>query len=63
MACKWYTVCPLRRFEAQGILDDKWTNEYCDSDNNWKNCKRYQMEDRGIPHPDHLLPDGSTLPE
>lgn len=63
MTCKWYPVCPLRRLEARGLLDDKWATEYCTSEDNWKYCKRYQLEDQGAPHPDNLLPDGTYLPE
>ena len=63
MSCKWYAVCPLRRLEGQGKLDDKWANEYCTTEDNWKNCKRYQLEEQGVSHPDNLLPDGSSLSE
>jgi len=58
MACKWYNVCPLRRFERQGKLDKSWGNNYCQSNNNWQNCKRYQLEEKGIYHPDNMLPNG-----
>jgi hypothetical protein len=61
MACQWYAACPLREFERQGRLDQKWAAEYCASEDNWKNCQRYQLEERGIPHPDDSLPDGSML--
>ena len=61
MACKWYEVCPMRRLEREGKISDKWRKEYCLSDNNWKNCKRFQAEERGEPHSDYLLPDGSML--
>ena len=55
--CKWFYLCPLRRFEAQGRLDEKWSREYCCGD--YVRCIRYQMEEAGRPHPDHMLPDGS----
>ena len=42
-----------------GKLDNKWRKQYCESKDNWKNCKRYQMEEKGIVHPDNILPDGS----
>ena len=58
MSCKWHNVCPLRRFEKEGKLGNKWVQEYCESDDNWKNCKRYQLEERGIFHADNMLPDG-----
>jgi hypothetical protein len=58
MACKWYDLCPLREFEKQGKLSEKWKNEYCRSENNWQNCRRYQMEEKREMHPDNLLPDG-----
>jgi hypothetical protein len=58
MSCKWYNVCPLRRFEKQGKLSNKWAKEYCKSSDNWQNCKRYQLEERNIYHPDNMLPNG-----
>ena len=61
MVCKWYDVCPLRELERQGKISDKWKNEFCSTKDNWKNCKRYQMEEQGIFHPDNMLPDGTIL--
>jgi len=58
MACRWYKLCPLRKFEKQGKLSKKWENEYCKTESNWKNCKRYQMEEKSIYHPDNMTPDG-----
>lgn len=58
MSCKWYNVCPLRRFERQGRLSNKWAQMYCKSDGNWKNCRRYQLEEQGVYHPDNMLPSG-----
>jgi len=58
MTCKWFNICPLRRFERKGKLDNIWANEYCKSDDNWKNCRRYQLEEQCVYHPDNVLPDG-----
>ena len=58
MSCKWYNICPLRRFERQGRLSHKWAEQYCKSDDNWKKCKRYQLEEQGLYHTDNMLPDG-----
>lgn len=58
MTCKWYELCPLRRFERQGKISDKWSREYCESEDNWKNCRRYQLEEQGKHHPDNMLLDG-----
>lgn len=55
--CKWYPVCPIKRFTDLGIIDDKWVNSYCKGE--WKHCIRYQMEEKGEYHPDWMLPDGS----
>jgi hypothetical protein len=55
--CKWYPVCPMKRFYEEGKLDKKWIEFYCQGD--WKSCIRYRMEERGEPHPDRMLPDGS----
>lgn len=55
--CKWYECCPLKRFYEQGELNKKWIKKYCKGD--YEDCVRYQKEEKGIPHPDNLLPDGS----
>ncbi|MHA1805519.1 MAG: uracil-DNA glycosylase [Promethearchaeota archaeon] len=55
-SCKWYEVCPIKYFVEQGKLDRKWIEEYCLIGN--KECKRYQMEESGIYHPDNMLPNG-----
>ncbi len=60
MTCKWCSMCPLRSLETQEKISDKWKKEYCLSEENWKFCKRYQMEEKGIPH-ENILPDGSRL--
>ena len=56
--CKWYPVCPMKRFYEEGVLDEKWVELYCKGD--WESCIRYQMEERGELHPDSMLPDGSV---
>lgn len=56
--CKWFNVCPLRKFEKEGKISGKWRDEYCKTERNWINCKRYQMEREGKTHPDNMLPDG-----
>ena len=57
MTCKWYPVCPMKRFYEAGEIDKKWIENYCHGDN--KSCYRYQMEEKGEYHPDNMLPDGS----
>lgn len=57
--CKWYPVCPLKRFYEEGRLDKKWVEEYCKGD--WESCARYQMEEEGKPHPDNMLPNGKIV--
>lgn len=54
--CKWFEVCPMRYLEHSGKISDKYRKEYCEK--NWLKCKRYQLEEEGIPHSDNLLPDG-----
>ena len=54
--CKWYEVCPMKRFYDEGKLEEKWIERYCKG--NYKSCVRYQMEERGEPHPDNMLPNG-----
>jgi len=31
--CKWYPVCPMKRFYEKGKLDKKWIERYCKG--NW----------------------------
>jgi len=54
--CKWFEVCPLKRFYEEGKLDKKWIENYCKG--NFRNCVRYKMEEKGISHPDNMLPNG-----
>ena len=60
MTCKWFSVCPMKRYFEQGKLDKYWIDRYCKGDN--KECRRYMMEEKGQYHPDWMLPDG-TLDE
>ena len=46
----------MKRFYEQGKLDRKWVEKYCFR--NGKNCKRREMEEKGIPHSDNMLPNG-----
>ena len=55
--CIWYPTCPMKTAYEQGILDERWVREFCHG--NWGSCVRYLMEERGEPHPDCMLPDGS----
>jgi uracil-DNA glycosylase family 4 len=55
--CKWFLCCPMKRFYEEGRIQKRWIELYCKGD--WKSCVRYHMEERGEPHPDWLLPDGS----
>jgi DNA polymerase len=56
--CKWYPTCPMKRFYEGGKLSREWVELYCKGD--WESCTRYHMEERGEPHPDWMLPDGSV---
>ncbi|MHA1792809.1 MAG: uracil-DNA glycosylase [Promethearchaeota archaeon] len=55
--CKWYRVCPVKRYCDSGKIDRKWVEEYCLVGN--KDCVRYKLEEKGIYHPNNMLPDGS----
>jgi hypothetical protein len=61
MSCKWYNLCPLRRFEREKKISDYWRNHYCLTETGWKDCKRYQLEEISQPHPDTILPNGANL--
>jgi len=58
--CEYYSVCPMKRFYEEGKLSKKWIKSYCF--NNGKGCKRKEMEDKGVPHPDNMLPNGEIDP-
>ncbi len=58
--CKWFAVCPMKRYLVEGRLDRAWTDAYCHGD--WQACVRYQLEERGEEHPDWMLPDGTLAP-
>jgi len=55
--CKWFSCCPMKRFYEEGKIQKRWIELYCKGD--WKSCVRYHMEEKGEPHPDWMLPDGS----
>ncbi|MBN2090471.1 uracil-DNA glycosylase [candidate division KSB1 bacterium] len=54
--CKWLWICPLKRFYEVGRLESYWSELYCRG--LWSTCVRYQMEEKGLYHPDWMLPDG-----
>jgi len=56
--CKWYAVCPMKRFYERGKLNRKWVDRYCYGE--WQKCRRYKMQEKGEFHPDSMLPDGSV---
>lgn len=58
--CKWYQVCPMKRYYEKGIVEKRWVELYCKGD--WESCVRYFMEENNKFHPDYMLPDG-TLDE
>jgi uracil-DNA glycosylase family 4 len=55
--CKWFPLCPLKRNHERGLVSGEWIEYYCKGD--WESCVRYEMEERGEPHSDYMLPDGS----
>jgi len=60
MTCPWYSVCPLRRWERERRIDRSWAEEFCRTADNWRHCRRYRLEEKGIPH-DNMLPDGNWI--
>ncbi len=55
--CKWYDLCPMKYFYEQGKIDKSWIEQYCFGD--YTHCVRKRLEERHIPHPDNMMPDGS----
>ncbi len=35
--CKWYRLCPVRRYVDLGALDARWVEDYCLGD--WNRCE------------------------
>ena len=61
MACEWIKSCPLRIFENEGRISNKWKEKYCDTEANWNNCRRFKLDKKNEQHSEYLLPDGSML--
>jgi uracil-DNA glycosylase len=55
--CKWYSLCPMRKYFMSGRILRFWVELYCHGD--WQNCRRFQMEKNGESHPDNMMPDGT----
>ena len=54
--CKWKYVCPVYFRAKNNEINYSWVDNYCSVNNN--DCVRYQMEEKGEPHSDKMLPDG-----
>jgi acetoin utilization deacetylase AcuC-like enzyme len=44
--CKWYEVCPMKRFYEQGKLENEWIEEYCNGD--YQRCVRYWLKEENF---------------
>jgi len=51
----------MKFYYEQGKLAREWIDRYCHGD--WESCVRYQMEERGDPHSDYMLPNGEIKKE
>ncbi|KAA0004473.1 MAG: uracil-DNA glycosylase [Thermoplasmata archaeon] len=58
MVCKWYELCPIKKFTDEGLLESRWVEEYCKKKDGYKRCERYRLEEKGVYHSDYMLPDG-----
>lgn len=56
MACSHTAACPL--FPLLNSSLDGWRRCYCDSEDGWRGCARYQQSLRGQYVPLSLLPNG-----
>jgi hypothetical protein len=54
--CKWYQLCPMKKFYEEGKLDKRWIENYCFK--NGRNCKRLERANKGLIAPDNMLPNG-----
>ncbi|MBS3781294.1 MAG: uracil-DNA glycosylase [Candidatus Thermoplasmatota archaeon] len=59
--CRWYDICPMKRFYEEGKIERRWVELYCKGD--WQSCVRYQKEEKGEYHPDSMLPNGEIKEE
>lgn len=59
--CKWYSVCPMKKYYEGGKLGRRWIELYCKGD--WESCVRFQKEERGEEHEDWMLPNGELDPQ
>jgi hypothetical protein len=57
--CKHYNICPLRQYEKDEKINSLWREKYCL--NKFIECKRFQKTEKGIPHSNYMLPDGTVL--
>ena len=48
--CKWFPMCPMKRFYEEQRLERKWIELYCKGD--WTRCVRYELEEQSHYHPD-----------
>jgi len=55
--CKWYNICPMKRYFKEGKSDIEWVKEYYWG--NYQHCIRRKMEEEGKYHHDNMLPDGT----
>ncbi|MFO8109639.1 MAG: uracil-DNA glycosylase [Thermoplasmata archaeon] len=59
--CKWYPLCPMKRFYEEAKIERKWVELYCKGD--WKSCVRFQKVEKSEPHPASMLPNGEIMEE
>ncbi|MFO8066978.1 MAG: uracil-DNA glycosylase [Bacteroidales bacterium] len=55
--CRWFYLCPIKKFYDTGRLSKEWIDQYCKGD--WEACIRFQKEEHFISHPDNMLPNGN----
>ena len=55
--CIWFSCCPMKRYHEEGRIEGTWVERYCMG--SWEECVRFRMVERGEPHLDWMLPDGS----
>lgn len=47
----------MKRFYEENRLNKKWIDAYCMGD--YSLCVRRELEEKGLYHPDNMMPDGS----
>ena len=61
MECPHATSCPLFKQFTQNSLLEFWKDRFCNVEDRWPTCKRFELSKTGSPVPLTLMPNGAQL--